>query len=324
MQTVSTLVKGQHFEGHLLVRQCEVRVSQNGSKFLDAVLCDRTGEISAKAWDWKAGYAPKPLSVVYVYALVNEFMGKLQLKLDTIREVSAENIDQSLLVPTAPESPDSMLRQIYATIDGMQDDDIKLICAAAVERVKDALRYWPAAVSFHHSERSGLLHHTTTMLRAAQALLPLYPFLDADLLLGGVILHDLCKIQELQAGQIGIASEYSKCGQLLGHIVMGADSILQLGRELGANEEIALLLSHMVLAHHNEPDFGSPRRPMFAEAEMLHHLDTLDARMYDMQHALSQIAPGEFTGYMRSLDGRRLYRHAKFKDSATEVSEPND
>ena len=311
---LADLKKGDKFDGVLLIKQCEVRVAQNGSRFLDATLCDRTGEINAKAWEWGEAPAPEKLSVVQVRAVTNEYMGKLQLKLESIAATDVSKANLSTLIPCAPNPPDLMLGQIYETIDAMEDDDVKLLCAAIVDENKEQLRYWPAAVSFHHSERSGLLHHTTSMLRAAKALLPVYPFLNADLLLGGVILHDICKICELDSSALGLAGEYTKRGLLLGHITMGASYVLAMGDKLGIESEIPLLLSHMVLSHHSEPDYGSPRRPMFAEAEMLHHLDKLDARMYDMQHSISALKEGEFTGYIRSLENRKLYRHSKFKE----------
>lgn len=308
------LKKGDRFDGILLVKQCEVRVAQNGSRFLDATLCDRTAEINAKAWEWGETPAPEKLSVVQVRAMTNEYMGKLQLKLESLRPADVSKANLSLLIPCAPGTPDAMLGEIYETIDAMEDDDIKLLCAAIIDENKEQLRYWPAAVSFHHSERSGLLHHTTSMLRCAKALLPNYPFLDADLLLGGVILHDICKIRELSSSELGLAGEYTKSGLLLGHITMGTGYVMEMAKKLELESEMPLLLSHMVVSHHSEPDFGSPRRPMFAEAEMLHHLDTLDARMYDMHHNISTLKEGEFTGYIRSLENRKLYRHSKFKD----------
>jgi 3'-5' exoribonuclease len=181
-----------------------------------------------------------------------------------------------------------------------------------VDQNREKLRYWPAAASFHHSERGGLAHHTATMLKAAQALLSVYDFLDADLLLGGVIIHDICKIEELDASELGLAGEYTKKGLLLGHISMGVAYITGLAKELGVDDEIALLMAHMVLSHHSEPEYGSPRRPMFPEAELLHYLDTIDARMYDMSHAIAGVERCAFTGYIRSLENRKLYHHSKF------------
>lgn len=162
-----------------------------------------------------------------------------------------------------------------------------------LEENREQLLIWPAAVSYHHAERAGLLHHTVTMLRAAKALLPIYPYVDRELVLCGVIAHDLCKIQEINAGPMGIATEYTPAGMLLGHLVLGVSNIARLAASLGLDEETSLLLQHMVLSHHDTPEYGSPRPPMFPEAEFLHHLDVLDARMVEMETALRSTAgPG--------------------------------
>jgi 3'-5' exoribonuclease len=259
-QALAELKKGERFEGILLVKQAEVRVSQNGSRFLDITLCDKTGEMNAKAWDWAREDAPKALSVVSVRAVTNEFMGKLQMKIDSIAAADVSQTNLALLIPCAPESPDNYLGEILCVVDSIANDDIRLLCAAAVDLNREKLRYWPAATNFHHAQRSGLVHHTATMLRSAKAMLTVYPFLNADLLLGGVILHDICKIEELEAGELGLASEYSKKGLLLGHIAMGTSYVLSLSQELEIDEEIALLMAHMVLSHPSEPDYTAWRR----------------------------------------------------------------
>lgn len=311
-QSIATLAKGDRFEGALLIKQAQVRVSQNGSKYLDVTLCDKTGEINAKAWDWGENPAPEAMSVMSVRGQVSEYMGKLQMKIELLTKADVSRANLASLIPCAPRTPDDMLADIYAAIDDMTIDDFKLLTAAVVDENKEKLRIYPAATALHHSERGGLLHHVTGMLAAARALLPVYPFLCPDILLCGVIVHDICKLRELSASDLGLASEYTVEGQLLGHITIGVSYIGSVCERLGVSEEVKLIVQHMVLSHHNEPDFGSPRRPMFPEAEVLHHLDTMDARMFDMHKNLSQLQPGGMTGYIRSLDNRKLYRHSYF------------
>ncbi len=313
-QSIATLVKGDHFDGALLVKQAQVRQSQNGNKYLDVTFCDKTGEINAKAWDWGDNPAPDAMAVLHVRAQVTEYMNKLQLKVEQITKEDVSRANLASLIPCAPRTPDDMLSQIYAAIDEMTIDDFKLLTAAVVDENKEKLRYYPAATALHHSERSGLLHHVTGMLAAAKAILPVYPFLCPDILLCGVIVHDICKLAELNAGELGLASEYTTAGQLLGHISLGVSYIGSVCDRLGVSEEVKLIVQHMVLSHHSEPEFGSPRHPMFAEAEVLHHLDTMDARMFDMHKNISQIKPGAMTGYIRSLDNRKLYRHSYFPE----------
>ena len=161
--------------------------------------------------------------------------------------------------------------------------------------------------SLHHAIRSGLLFHLVRMLRAADAIAGVYPSVDTDLLFAGVLLHDLAKMDEMDASELGIA-EYSKVGKLLGHIVIGITEIDRVGRELGVSPEVVLLLKHMVLSHHDKAEFGSPKPPMFLEAELLHHIDTMDARVYDYDNALKDVKPGGFSEAVWSLDKRNLYK----------------
>ena len=176
-----------------------------------------------------------------------------------------------------------------------------------LEECGDRLNYYPAASKLHHAERSGLLHHTSTMLRGAAAICEIYPTLDADLLAAGVVLHDLCKITEMDADSLGVVSDYTARGMLIGHLVQGVAELDRLGRELNVRPELLMMLEHMVLSHHDLPEFGSPKPPMFPEAEVLHVLDLLDARMFEMNRELKNAQPGGFTDRIWSLE-RKLYR----------------
>ena len=160
----------------------------------------------------------------------------------------------------------------------------------------------------HHAERSGLLHHMTTMLKAARAIMTVYPQLNASLLTAGVIVHDLAKIDEMDADALGLVSDYSVDGKLLGHIVRGVVNIELAAQKTGASRGKALLLQHMVLSHHGIPEYGSPLAPKFPEAEVLNAIDTLDARLYEMNEALSRAMPGGFSEKVWGLDNRQLYR----------------
>ncbi len=146
------------------------------------------------------------------------------------------------------------------------------------------------------------------MLKSAEALLGVYTKLDSDLVYAGVILHDLCKTTEITAGESGMPIEYSREGLLVGHIPQGISSIAMAANDLGADEEVSFMLQHMVLSHHYEPEFGSPRRPMFPEAELLHYLDMIDARMYDFNNVMDSMEPGTFSQNVWVLHNRRLYK----------------
>ena len=278
---LSAMIKGQMIEGYLLVRAAEQRTSSNGTKYLDLTLSDRQSEVNAKMWDGQTP-APKPSTVVKVRAMMLEYNGRPQLRVD-------------------------MMVQLMARLKRIKNEHLRDLVAYRIEECRAQLEYYPAASKLHHAERGGLLHHITTMLRDADAISEIYPTLDGDLLAAGVMLHDLNKIREFDSDEMGLVSDYSVEGNLIGHLVQGVAELNQAGEALGTPRELLLLLEHMILSHHDLPEYGSPRRPMFPEAEVLHLIDLLDARMYEMDRALTAINPGTFTERIWSLD-RKLYR----------------
>ena len=317
--TMASLGRDMKFEGFLLVRTAEQRTSSNGSKYLDMTLCDTTGDMNCKMWDGTVP-PPKQGSIVKVRATVQEYNGRLQMRIERLRNPGPEDdVDPARLMPCAPESPESMLREINRTIDRMKTPELQGILREMISMCGDKLTYYPAAQRVHHAERSGLLHHTISVLRAAEALLPLYPFLDGDLLRAGCIAHDLSKTAEFLSDETGNVSDYSAEGQLLGHLVHGVAQVREAARRAGVAGEYVLLLSHMVISHHGEPDHGSPRPPMFPEAEMLHLLDDMDAKMNEMEGVMRRTPAGAFSEKIWSLD-RRLY-HPRTQ-AAEEPSSP--
>ena len=237
-----------------------------------------------------------------------EYNGRPQLRVDKMRQtVETDDVDMSALAPCAPLPPGEMLDEILNRVDAFSDHELKDLVLMRLEECGDKLTYYPAASKLHHAERAGLLHHTSTMLRGAAAICEIYPTLDADLLAAGVILHDLCKITEMDADEIGVVSDYTAQGMLIGHLVQGVAELDRCGKALNVRPELLMMLEHMVLSHHDLPEYGSPKPPMFPEAEVLHVLDLLDARMFEMNRELKNAPPGGFTDRIWSLE-RKLYR----------------
>ena len=201
-----------------------------------------------------------------------------------------------------------MYAYIFARAEAFEDDDLKRICLKELTDNREKLMYYPAAQKNHHAEMAGLLYHVKRMLMMAERACQVYTNLDRELVMAGVILHDMEKLNEIESNNMGISTGYSFEGKLLGHLVQGVKKIDSLSKELGIPEEKAVMLEHMILSHHYEPEFGSPKRPLFPEAEMLHYLDVLDAKMFDMQEALDKTEPGEFSDKVWTLDNRTLYR----------------
>lgn len=305
--------KGDRIENFFLVKNAECKITNNSTtnKYLDLMLIDSTGEINAKLWECNENIEAsiKDNMLVKVRAVVNEYRGKLQLKVEKIRPSTVEdniNIDEFILV--APYKPEDMFETLLDYIEKIENKDIKRITESIISKLSYKLMHYPAAKSNHHAIKGGLLYHITTMLKAAEKLLDIYNYLNKDLLYSGIILHDIAKIMEMESSELGIVSKYSTEGQLLGHIIQGISLIETAAMEVNADKEIVMLLQHMILTHHYEPEYGSPKKPMIPEAEMLHHLDVLDARMYDMRKATKDLNPGEFSEKVYSLDGISIYK----------------
>ncbi len=312
--SVNLLETNMRYEGFLLVRSADQRTGSNGGKYLDLNLTDRTGEINCKLWD---GNTPPPPagSVVKVRGLVQEYNGRKQLRMEKMRvAVEADGVDLSRLVPCAPETPDAYRAEIEETIDRFVSEDLKKLVCEMLRLAGDDIDWFPAAQRLHHAERTGLLHHTCSMLRTAEHIIQAYPFLHGDLLRAGVILHDLSKITEMKSDTLGNVTDYTRDGLLVGHLVRGVAKVAEAARNVGVTGEIVVLLEHMVISHHGIPEYGSPKPPMFPEAEVLNWIDTLDARMNEMEGIMARVPQGAFSEKIWSLD-RRLY-HPYYGDDA--------
>jgi len=311
---VTELKTGDNFITFFLIRKAEGKNAGNGSRYLDLVLGDASGEISAKLWDCKPEDEEKYRSsmLVKVKGSVGEWQGKKQVKIDKIRLVNEKDeLEIAEFVPAAPYSPQEMVAELRVYLEKINNKKLKQMIELILAEAGNKLLTHPAAVSNHHAVRSGLLYHTLTMLKAGEKLSEVYTFLDTDLLYAGIVLHDMAKLEEIEANEIGLAVDYSLEGHLLGHIVQGIKKIDRAARSVGLEEELSLLLQHMILAHHYEPEFGSPKKPMLPEAEVLHYLDILDARMYDMQKVMSELPEGGLSEKIWVLNNRKIYKPRK-------------
>lgn len=311
---VIDLKSNMEFISFFMVKSIDVRVGTNKKQYLDMNLADSTGEVNAKKWDLAEAELPalsaiKEGDIVKVKAQVSEWNNQTQLRVLKVRKSNeTDNLNMEDFIKAAPEDSEDMYAYIFARAEEIQDEDFRKLTTHLLEKNKDRLMYYPAAAKNHHSEYGGLLWHLKRMLMSGIVLSDIYGFLSKDLVVTGVIIHDIEKLNEIDANENGVSTGYSMKGQLLGHITQGVTLVDEICKELGISEEKAIVLEHMVLSHHYEPDFGSPKKPMFPEAELLHYLDIMDARMYDMEEAISNLAPGAFSERMRTLDNRRIYR----------------
>lgn len=301
-------------DGFCLIKSIDKKTSSKGDTYLDMTLSDSEGEINAKLWRYnKATHGEYGVNdLVKIRGLITQYNGADQLKIEKIRPVTPEDgVIVSDFVKSADYSGEQMFEELYRIADGFSDGDLKKIVKAILDDNRLALLYWPAAFKLHHAVRGGLLLHTLSIVRLAEGVCKVYPFVDRELLISGAILHDIAKLSEFTVADTGIATGYSVDGNLLGHLAMGAMVIDKYAEKLNINPKTATLLEHMVLSHHGEPEFGAAVRPMFIEAELLSELDLMDSRIYEMREAVSAAPAEDFSARVWAMDNRKLYNHTR-------------
>ena len=301
-------------DGFCLIKSIDQKTSSKGDTYLDMTLSDSDGEINAKLWRYnKATHGEYGVNdLIKIRGMISQYNGADQLKIDRIRPVTPEDgVNVSDFVKSADYSGEQMFNELHSIAEGFSDGDLKRLVTAILDDKRLALLYWPAAFKLHHAVRGGLLLHTLSIVRLAEGVCKVYPFVDRELLISGAILHDIAKLSEFKVADTGIATGYSTEGNLLGHLAMGAMVINKYAEKLNINPKTATLLEHMVLSHHGEPEFGAAVRPMFIEAELLSELDLMDSRIYEMREAVSAAPPEDFSARVWAMDNRKLYNHTR-------------
>ena len=313
---------GNFSEGFCVVKTVDKKVTAKGLTYLDLMLSDSDGEINGKIWDYnEAAFGTYEVGdLVKVRGVISQYQNKDQLKIDRIRKATAEdNVNPADFVKSSEFSSEDMYNEIFSIAEGIKNENIKSVVTAILNDYKEKLLFWPAAFKLHHAMRGGLLYHTLSVLRLCCQVAILYPFLNTDLLYSGAILHDIAKIDEFKVTELGVATGYTTEGNLIGHLVKGAIIVDRYCEKLNVDDEDRMLLQHMLISHHGEPEFGAAVRPMFMEAEVLSSLDTLDAKIYEMADAVFSTEKGEFSQRLWALNDRRLYNHGR-EDSERKVN----
>ncbi|MBM7646924.1 3'-5' exoribonuclease [Scopulibacillus daqui] len=299
--------EGESVSLYLLIKSAAKSVASNGKPFLTLILQDKSGEIDAKLWDAapqdEKDYVPD--TIVKVEGDITTFRGKNQLRIRNIRLASQQDpVKKSDLVATAPMSINEMVDTMNQFIFEIRNPNIQRLTRALLKKHQEAFFEFPAAVKNHHEYVSGLAYHVVSMLNLAKSVAALYPSLDTDLLYSGIILHDMGKVIELSGAT---SASYTLEGKLLGHISIMVNEIGQTAKEMGVEGEEVTILQHIVLSHHSKPEWGSPKPPLIKEAEILHMLDNLDAKMNMLTRAIERTKPGEFTERLFAMDNRSFY-----------------
>lgn len=303
MNKINEFKKDERVYGDFLVRTITKGVSSQSKEYLDISLADKTGSILGKVWD--IGLEAEKLEVgmvAYATGIVTEWQGKQQLRIEHIEQKRGEYRVEDF-VETVPMTRVRMEEVLDTFILDIGDIEIRDVVTHIVEPRRDEFFKAPAARGMHHALYGGLAYHTVTMLQVAKGLANIYPFIRRDLLFAGVILHDIAKLDEM-AYEFGAVSDYTRPGQLLGHIVQGTLLIERAAIECGTSERTKEALQHLVVSHHGKAEWGSPQPPRMPEAVLLHFIDNIDAKMFMVKELMDKANGEEMTEYHRGLEGK--------------------
>jgi 3'-5' exoribonuclease len=310
MAMINEFVDGTRISGQFLVGNVTKGTNNFGATYLTIEFRDSSSSINGKKWDStdedEILYATG--NVVFLEAEVLKYKDALQLKILSGKLVAMDEIDITKFVKAPPIPFEELWDKFSSYVVSIKNSDCRTILDHFIKKYDAKLRVYPAGVSVHHEYASGLLVHITTMAKIADFLAPLYDDVNRDILLTGVLLHDFGKMDEFEGP---VVYRYTLEGKLLGHITMMVSEIRKIAEAEHITSEVPLLLEHMVLSHHGDPEFGSPIVPLTKEALLLSMIDNLDSKMVIACKALEQIKPGEFSQRVFPLDGRTLYQPLK-------------
>ncbi len=306
--------EGKTFDSFFLVLAKQQRTTRSNKPYLNLILGDKTGQIEGRVWDPGDPRIAKEFErgdMVKVRGSFSRYEDRAQVKVDQLRKALAGEADKMDMLPATSSDVGVLWAQLEASVESLANADLKRLLKAllADSAMAQAYREAPAARQLHHAWLGGLLEHVVSLLGLADRVAAHYALLDRDLLVTGVILHDIGKIREL-VWETGF--DYTVEGVLLGHIQMGVDLVEKTIAGLpGFSDRLRTLVLHMILSHHGKLEFGSPKLPMIPEALVLNFLDDLDAKMQAMasefeKSAREGRAPDELTGKVWALDQRQL------------------
>ena len=292
---VSDLTDGQTVASLFLVREKEIRISaRSGKSWLELSLGDSTGSIPAKMWDNFEAIAKtfECDDVVRIRGRVKLYNGSKELTLEQIVPAVEHEYELVDFLPRTKCDVEKLFGELRFAIAGVKNPWLAKLLAAVVEdpEIAPRLKRAPAAMTMHHAYIGGLLEHLVSLIDLAKAISQHYPELDADLLLAGVVLHDIGKTQELRYAR---RIDYSEAGRLLGHITIGVGIVRDKIKAISDfPPRLAVLVEHLIVSHHGSYEFGSPALPQIPEAVALHFIDDIDSKMAGMRKTLEQAGSG--------------------------------
>lgn len=301
--------EGIRIDETLLVTNVSRGLTNAGATYLNVEFQDKSGIIDAKIWDANEEVIEivQVGNVIKVMGDVLLYRGNLQLRINRVYALEANEYDITDFLKASPVDRSQLEEEIMGYIEQIDNEILHTLTLKIVRDHLEEYFTYPAASRIHHEFVGGLATHVLGMLKIADTLTHLYPFVNKSLLYSGIILHDFGKTKELSGP---ILTKYTTEGKLLGHISLMQADLLVFARELGVQDsEEVMLLRHLILSHHGEYEYGSPVLPLVVEAELLTFIDNLDARINMLDKAMDTIEVGEFTSRIFSLENRAFYKH---------------
>lgn len=306
MKFIGELHEGERLAGIYLCKHKQAAVTKNGKPYENVILQDKTGTIDAKIWDPNSLGIDEfdTLDYIDVVGDVNSFQGSLQVSIKRVRRASEGEYEPGNYLPVSSKNLDDMYQELLSYVAGVKNPYLHRLLVSFFEEDEEFIKKFKgnsAAKTVHHGFIGGLLEHTTSVVRLCLYYTKAYPILNADLLVTAAILHDVGKTVELSAFPM---NDYTDDGQLLGHIMIGAEMIHDRAREIpGFPEKLERELKHCILAHHGELEYGSPKKPALAEAVALNMADNTDAKMETLTEIFAAAGDQtEWLGYNRLFE----------------------
>lgn len=290
MKYIESLREGERVGEIYLCKSRQAALTKAGKPYESLILQDKTGLLDAKIWDPNSQGIDEFDALDYIDVLgdVTSFQGSLQLNVKRIRKVREGEYNPADYLPVSEKDIDGMYLELTKLIEEMKNPYLKQLCSRFFLQDKDferAFKFHSAAKTVHHGFVGGLLEHTLSVAKLCDFYAKMYPILHRDLLIAAAIFHDIGKLKELS---VFPENDYTDEGQLLGHIVIGAEMVNAVIKEIpGFPVKLANELRHCILSHHGELEFGSPKKPALAEAVALSFADNTDAKMQTMKEALA-------------------------------------
>lgn len=305
---IKDFVENTYINEQLLVSSLTKSTASNGKPYLRIGFKDASGQINGVKWNINEDDLNNCVvgNVLLVSGRVETYKSIMQLDIDEIKSIEDNQIDLTKFIKPCPVNPDELIKKLDYFINSINDVDCKKIVSEIFKLYRKDFVVFPAAISVHHDFSSGLLYHTISMAEIGEYLSKHYSNVNKDLLISGILLHDVGKTIEFESGT---AYKYSLQGKLLGHITIMSAIIDEVALKFNITSEAPMLLKHMVLSHHGEYEFGSPVLPQTKEAILLNLIDNLDSKMAIVDKALEDVKNGEYSSKIFPLDGRILYKN---------------